>query len=331
MYVRLGRCIVLAHEIETMFYNREVPWHGLGVKVEKTLNSPAALKMAGLDWEVLQRPVQVDGVVLNEYQANVRSSDKSVLGIVGRDYKVVQNQDAFAFTDKLLGAGTRYETAGSLQKGKRVWLLARMEQNEILGDPVVPYLLFSNGHDGRNAVRVAITPVRVVCQNTLNLALKNAERSWSATHIGRLEDKIPAAATALSLANKDLEDEALRTLALTDLYLNELSKSAQSLVKKKVNDKEIARLVEQVLPLTPDRSRHNRIYELRSELLLRYHEAPDLRDFRGTGWGFINAVSDLVSHTAPKRYTTTFQENRFAKVTSGAVELDRAVRLLLAM
>ena len=94
---------------------------------------------------------------------------------------------------------------------------------------------------------------------------------------------------------------------------------------------EIARLVEQVLPLTPDRSRHNRIYELRSELLLRYHEAPDLRDFRGTGWGFINAVSDLVSHTAPKRYTTTFQENRFAKVTSGAVELDRAVRLLLAM
>jgi len=84
-----------------------------------------------------------------------------------------------------------------------------------------------------------------------------------------------------------------------------------------------------VIPLPKNWRRHKRVYELREELLSRYHSAPDLECYRGTGWGFINAVSDLVTHSQPKRITPTFKENRFAKVTGGSPELDRAYKLLL--
>ncbi len=273
-----------------MFYVREVPWHGLGVKVEEAPDSAAALKHAELDWTVLRRPVQVNGKDIEGYFANVRNCDGKVLGIVGKDYQIVQNREAFAFTDMLLGQqGIRYESAGSLQGGKRVWMLARMNSCEILGDEVVPYLLFTNGHDGRHAVRAAVTPVRVVCQNTLNLALRKAQRSWATIHIGRLEDKLK---------------EAAITLRLTGRYMSELSQTAKTLAGIKVNDKRVQELIEMVLPLPNDQRRHNRIYELRQELLTRYHYAPDLERFRGTGWGFVSAVSDLIGHSKPKRETS---------------------------
>ncbi len=304
----------MAHEVESMFYVREVPWHGLGINVEVAPDSAAALKLSGLDWNVLRKPVQVNGKDVEDYFANVRDFDDKVLGIVGKDYRIVQNREAFAFTDMLLGQeGIRYESAGSLKGGKRIWMLARMDSREILGDEVVPYLLFTNGHDGRHAVRVAVTPIRVVCQNTLNLALRKAERSWATIHIGRLEDKL---------------QEASRTLRLTTRYVSELGQAAEMLLKTRVNDERLEELIEMVLPLPKDGRRHNRVYELRQELLTRYHNAPDLERFRGTGWGFVSAVSDLVGHSNPKRETPTFKENRFSRVTGGSAELDRAVRLL---
>lgn len=305
----------MAHEVETMFYVREAPWHGLGTMVENALDSASALKTAGLDWQVVQRPIHVDGVVADEYRANVRDSDKKILGIVGKDYQIVQNQEAFAFTDQLLGNdGVRYETAGSLQGGKRVWMLAKMKERQLLGDILAPYLLFFNGHDGRNAVRVAVTPVRVVCQNTLNLALQTADRSWATIHIGRLEYKL---------------EEAKRTLGLANSYINELEQVAEKLYQIKIDENRLHDLVIKVFPLPADKRRHTRVYELQKEFLTRYYKAPDLENYRGTGWGFVNAVSDLVNHTQPKRQTATFKENRFARVTAGIPELDRAVRILI--
>ena len=95
--------------------------------------------------------------------ANVRDSDRKVLGVVTNRYKVIQNEEAFSFTDSLLGEGVRYETAGSLQGGKKVWLLARMPQDYIItGERISPYLVFSNTHDGSGAIKVALTPIRVV-------------------------------------------------------------------------------------------------------------------------------------------------------------------------
>ena len=109
--------------VETMFYVREKPWHGLGVCVEEAPSSADALIYAGLDWEVVQKNVYAeDGSLIPGYKVNTRSKDGAALGIVSDRYKVVQNEDAFQFTDDLLGRGVTYETAGSLQGGRKVWI-----------------------------------------------------------------------------------------------------------------------------------------------------------------------------------------------------------------
>ena len=117
----------MAANVETMFYVREKPWHGLGTKVMEAPKSKEALKIAGLDWKVVQEPVFTETKEKIEgYRVNVRDTDRKVLGVVTDRYKVIQNEEAFAFTDALLGEGVRYETAGSLQGGKKVWLLAHL-------------------------------------------------------------------------------------------------------------------------------------------------------------------------------------------------------------
>ena len=117
----------MAANVETMFSVREKPWHGLGTIVAEAPDSGAALELAGLDWNVIQKSiVTADGTEIDGFKANVRDSDNSVLGIVTDRYKVVQNREAFAFTDALLGEGVKYETAGALQGGRRTWMLARL-------------------------------------------------------------------------------------------------------------------------------------------------------------------------------------------------------------
>lgn len=117
----------MSANVETMFYVRETPWHGLGTKVLEAPDSKEALIAAGLDWNVIQEPIYTEeNEPISGYKANIRDSDRRVLGVVTERYKVVQNREAFAFTDELLGQGVRYETAGSLQDGKKVWLLAHM-------------------------------------------------------------------------------------------------------------------------------------------------------------------------------------------------------------
>lgn len=119
----------MSANVETMFFTREKPWHGLGTRVEQAPDSKDALVAAGLDWNVFQRAIVTeDGIHLPGYKANVRDTDNKVLGVVTDRYKVVQNSEAFAFTDDLLGEGVRYETAGSLQEGKRTWMLAKLPQ-----------------------------------------------------------------------------------------------------------------------------------------------------------------------------------------------------------
>ena len=170
---------VMPANVETMFYVREKPWHGLGTEVQEAPTSADALIYAGLDWEVVQKNVYTEnGSLIPGYRVNLRSTDNAALGIVSDRYKVVQNEDAFQFTDDLLGAGVTYETAGALQGGRKVWMLARMPHRYIIaGDEIAPYLVVMNSHDGSSGIKVAMTPIRVVCQNTLNLALDSASVS----------------------------------------------------------------------------------------------------------------------------------------------------------
>lgn len=305
--------------VESMFYVRTAPWHGLGTKVIEAPDSEGALIAAGLNWNVVQEPIYTrEEEMIDGYRANVRDSDRRVLGVVTDRYKIVQNREAFAFTDELLGEGVRYETAGSLQGGRRVWLLAHMPREYIIsGERISPYLLFSNAHDGSGAIKVALMPIRVVCQNTLNLALNTAKRSWSMNHTGDIRGKM---------------QEAKDTLFMAETYMDELGKEFESLRKKKLTDKQVMDYIEILLPVedgsTPQQIRNMK--RLQEDMKRRYFDAPDLKDVGNNAYRFINAVSDFATHSKPLRKTANYKENLFARTVEGNPLIDKAYQMVSA-
>lgn len=309
----------MAANVESMFYTREKPWHGLDVRVEEAPASADALRMAGLDWEVLQESIYTDaGDKIAGYKANVRSTDKRVLGVVTDRYKVIQNAEAFEFTDTLLGSGVRYETAGSLADGKKVWLLARLPREYIIGgERISPYLVFSNTHDGSGAVRVAVTPIRVVCNNTLNLALDTAKRSWSMIHTGDIKGKI---------------QEAKDTLFMAEEYMDSLGKEFERLRKIQMSDEQVKEYIELLLPLEKNATltQLRNIKKLRADMESRYFEAPDLQSVGKNAYRFVNAVSDFATHANPLRRTANYNENLFARTVEGNPLIDRAYQMVCA-
>ena len=305
--------------VETMFYTREKPWHGLGTRVDEAPTSKDALIMAGLNWQVIQKPIMTeDGTVIEGYKANIRDADQRVLGVVSNRYKVVQNEEAFAFTDALLGEGVTYETAGSLAEGKRTWMLAILPHRYIIaGDEITPYLVFMNSHDGSGAIKVAMTPIRVVCQNTLNLALSTAKRSWSTNHTGDISGKL---------------EEARNTLQLANNYMVELGRSIEQLQQKKLTDKQVMEYIEYFFPVSEDMSSQQRknMLNLRDDMKRRYFDAPDLRHVGKNGYRFVNAVSDFATHSRPLRETANYKENLFARTIDGNAMIDKAYEMVQA-
>ena len=304
----------MAAEVETMFYTREKPWHGLGTLVAEAPESREALRIAGLNWKVLQEPVYTENdELIQGYKANVRDSDRKILGVVTDRYKVIQNEEAFA-----LGEGVRYETAGSLQEGRRVWLLARLPREYIIaGERISPYMVFSNTHDGSGAVKTALTPIRVVCNNTLNLALRTAKRSWSMIHTGDISGKI---------------EEAKNTLFLADEYMSALGKEFENLRGIRLSEKQVMDYIEILLPVEENFTTQQKrgIERLREDMRMRYFDAPDLKDIGNNGYRFINAVSDFATHSTPRRKTANYKENIFARTADGNPLIDRAYQMVLA-
>jgi phage/plasmid-like protein (TIGR03299 family) len=309
----------MAVNVETMFSVREKPWNGLGVSVMSAPTSSEALKLAGLDWNVVQEPIYTEyNEKVEGYKANVRDFDRKVLGVVSDRYKVVQNVEAFSFTDELLGKGVRYETAGSLAEGKKIWLLARLPREYIIaGERISPYLVFSNTHDGSGSVKVAITPIRVVCNNTLNLALSTAQRSFSMIHTGNITDKI---------------QEARDTLFMAESYMDNLGVEFEQLRGQKVTDAQVEEYIELLLPMdkNPTKLQEKNIIHLRDDMRKRYYDAPDLQKVGNNAYRFINAVSDFATHSNPLRRTANYNENLFSRTIDGNPLIDRAYQLLKA-
>lgn len=309
----------MAANVETMFSVREKPWHGIGTVVQDAPCSREAVQLAGLDWLVSQKDVFTDtGVQIPGYKANIRSTDQSVLGVVSDRYQIVQNEDAFAFTDGLLGEGVTYETAGSLQGGRRTFILARLPERFIIaGDEIMPYFVIMNSHDGSCSIKAAMTPVRVVCQNTLNLALKTAKRTWTARHTSNIMDRI---------------DDARTTLQFAEKYMAELGKGVDSLVHKKLTDRKVMEFLSEFFPVTEDMSaaqkKNNLI--LLNDMKARYFDAPDLQDTGRNGYRFINAVADFATHADPIRRTKNYKENLFLKTVEGNPLTDKAYQMVLS-
>lgn len=171
----------MAHMVETMAYAGETPWHGLGTNVPADLGPLQMMQKAGCDWTVHKEQMYVlDGLAVPNKKALVRSSDGSILDIVGDDWNPVQNSDAFEFFHEYCMAGDmEMHTAGSLDDGRMVWVLAKVKESfSILGDDQVDsYLLFSNPHKYGKAIDVRFTPIRVVCNNTLTMSLNTASKN----------------------------------------------------------------------------------------------------------------------------------------------------------
>lgn len=307
----------MAAEVETMVYVRETPWHGLGVRVEEAMTSEEALDKAGLNWSIVGKPVyDENGKPIKGYVANTRDTDGSVMGIVSGRYSVVQNSEAFAFTDALVGEGIRYETAGSLRGGKRIWLLGKMPERYILGDKVEPYICFTNTHDGTGAVRACMTPVRVVCNNTLNVALRDAARSWSTPHRGDIKTRL---------------EEARQTLQLADEYLVALDETADRLANEKMDMGQVDAALDKMFEVKEDATARQKktANDAKQEIIVCMLR-PDIKQFLGTKWGFINAVSDYVGHGDPARHTKNYAENRWGQIINGHKLLDMATSIVSA-
>ena len=304
---------------------KKVLWYGLGTPVNEAPTSEDAIRLAGIDWTVkttdLYTPVldeegnptgtfeKVDG-----YLANKRDIDGKTLGIVTGRYIIVQNADAFSFTDNLISNEVKYESAGSFANGKRVWLLAKLPDMIVAGENITPYIAFTNSHDGKGSIRVSCIPIQQNSLVSLNFNIPMAPRQWAAKHLGKVEEKI---------------EEANRTLEMTQIYLENLSVMANQLIAEEITDEDVQGYIDVLLPL-PSESEERKMANVeysRKELIKAYnHEASS--EFFGTKWGFLNAVSKFVNHTPPLRYTATFAENRFARVIDGHWFIDNAFELL---
>jgi phage/plasmid-like protein (TIGR03299 family) len=259
------------------------PWHGIGTVIQESPTTQDAIRLAKLDWSVDKKPLAAqDGKKYypTNFNGLVRSDNHFCLGVVKDKYEIVSNLDAFAFVDDIMAnekGAVKYETAGSLYGGKKVYLLTRMPDMDVLGDKIESYLFFTNSYDGISSVRAGISNVRVVCANTLQMAINGAVRSWSAPHTKTIKAR---------------QVEAIRALKLATTYIEQLPVIADKLAVKKVKADKIVPLLFQ----DDDKIKKDKDQKAILAILDIANNKPDLANFKGSAWGIYNAVADYISH-----------------------------------
>ena len=288
----------MAHEIDittgtaAVFVTGEPAWHRLGRVIESAATSSEAIQLAGLDWHVEQFPVRAFNPD-NDQQfgcpdtvANVRTDTNAVLGVVSTGYHVFQNSDAFDFMDGIVGDKlAMYETAGSLKGGRKIWMMARIPKEYRAGpdDLIKPYLLLVNSHDGSGALRMIPTTVRVVCQNTLSLALSQAGTEGIAIrHHPSLEQRVSEARQKLGIIS-----------ARFDRFDQELHAMLEAIPTTRQTDDYFQGLLPEA---TTDREKKNRDAVIGSFYLNFDNERNTLPGIKHTTWALYNSVSEWADH-----------------------------------
>lgn len=321
----------MAHEIESMFFVHETPWHRLGTRLEAPPTTREAIVAAGLDWEIGMKPlVTADGEPVT-HRATYRKSDGAILGVVGPAWVPLQNTEAFSFFDPFLAAGeAALETAGSLREGKRVWVLAKMNRAPSVivpkaDDVVEKFILLSNSHDGSLAVRVGFTPIRVVCANTLSMAMGDtASKLIRVRHQKNMERTLAAVRDVMNTANGAFEAtaEQYRRLARTSIVADDLKRYVQLVFSP--NKARV--IVERPANDTGDETEKSRMFDTIAKLF-ENGRGNTLVGVRGTLWAAYNAVTEYVSHERGKSDETRLN----ALFNDGAQLNQRALDVALAM
>lgn len=253
-----------ANQQHSFFSVNAKAWHGLGKVVTEYPTSSEAITFAGLDYTVEKRPLFTNGLTnelseiipadgqskidVPDYYATVRTDNNAVLGVVGKDYQVVQNTAAFAFFDAIVGGGEgiMYETAGALGKGERIFITAKLPGYIRVSkkDLIEQYLFLTTSHDGFGSITAAFTPVRIVCNNTLNAALRNHSNGIKVRHTASAGDRIRQAHTLMGIAGSlgsELEElfQHWTTVRITDKQVKKLIQVAMAPNKEVLNHLEL--------------------------------------------------------------------------------------------
>jgi phage/plasmid-like protein (TIGR03299 family) len=278
----------MAHNVDSMAYYGDIPWHGLGTEIPGRANAAQMISAAGLNWEVAMRPIPNVGANAKKEARRFhlvrmpRNGDEIEvpLGVVGARYRALQNKEAFEFFDPIIGDSKAvFETAGSLGNGERIWVLAKVPgEIRVIGDDICSkYLLLSNAHDGRGSVSVKFTPIRVVCQNTLMLALGSGEKAHNIRHSKHMQDRL-----------QDVQ-ELLKLIWTTFKKAEEMF---QALAKVWVDAQRLDTYLEAVYPRTEELRKAKKRPE-RWDSVAYLFEAGDFPRLRPshTLWGAYNAVT----------------------------------------
>lgn len=245
----------------SFFSGKEKAWHGLGQIVEAYPTSTEAIKHAGLDYTVEKRKLftydnencngdpDVDIIIpeieVPNFYATLRTDTEQVLGVVGKDYEVVQNINAFSFFDSIVGGeGIMYETAGALGKGERIFITAKLPDYIKVGnnDLLEKYLFLTTSHDGYGSITAAFTPIRIVCNNTLNAALRNHSNSIKIRHTANAKERL---------------EQAHHLMGISNNLSTELETIFNNWTKVRITDPEVKKLIQ--LALVPNKEVYKNI------------------------------------------------------------------------
>jgi len=267
----------------------EPAWHKLGQVLDHVFTAREAIEFGGLDFSVEKQKLFTDhGLDVPNYFATVREDNNDILGLVGNDYTIVQNRDVFSFFDHIVGEGKAiYETAGCLGLGGMIFITAKLPKQIVIGrdGPIENYLVLCSSHDGSMAITAFFTPVRVVCQNTLNAAFsKNTNRVYI-KHTQNVKERFVEAALIMGIHSE---------------YLDKLEVAFRLLYDKRVSDMDMKHIVKmsflnkeeiKALAMGGNVELSTRKENMIQGVVQYYHEASEIDGIRGTGYGVYNAVT----------------------------------------
>ncbi|SEP05825.1 DUF932 domain-containing protein [Flavobacterium sp. fv08] len=283
----------------SFFSVKQPAWHGLGTVVQDYPTSEKAIAFAGLDYTVAKAPLFAKGAdplvsfnVPDQY-ATMRTDTNAVFGVVGKDYQIVQNRDAFAFFDAIVGGGDGilYETAGALGSGERIFITAKLPDYIRVGsgdDVTEKYIFLTTSHDGSGSITAAFTPVRIVCQNTLNAALRSASNFVRIRHTAGAKERL---------------EQAHKVMGLADMLSVQLEGIFNQWSEVKIKDREVKKLIQ--LALCPNKEtlgllkkgaedELSAVYRNACDAAFEYAMADDAQQMqttKGTLFGAYNAVT----------------------------------------
>jgi phage/plasmid-like protein (TIGR03299 family) len=321
----------MAHEINitngraSIALAQKSAWHRLGQVLPESFTAETALREANMDWTVsLQQMFLANGTQVPNKRAVIRDDTSDILGVVGNKYTPLQNRSAFGFFDAVFGEDkARYESAGVLGDGQRVWMLARLPESfDVLpGDAVGQYLLLTNSHDGSAPVTGIFTPIRVVCANTLGQALRSADDSETIRvyHTVNAEARLKLAGELLGKAGVFFNEAKAKFSYLSTIQVG--SRDLTKYLTAVVSDHDSVRYDD-----LSTRSK-NVVDEIRN-----LHDGglgSEIRGVRGTLWGAYNAVTEYVDHRRTQDNIEYMAVGSGARLKSRALVLASSFQTIL--